>query len=347
MLLAAIIALCLVAGIVIAIDPFYHYHKPLPFLKAVLTEKEYQCIGSLRNFDYDAVIAGSSVAENYNNAWFDDRFDCTSIKAIRSYGATADLCYYLEEAFNTHDIRYVFYNLDPAALKSDTEISFESTGCPMYLYDRNPFNDTQYLFNKDVLLERIPYNIVKSLTGDYDEGESYNWGNHKEFNLDMILGLYIRHADIKPMNDCHSYDDLLEDNISLIENLISSHPDTKFYIFMPPYSMMWWDNIYREGDTDFYIYGIGKAMERLTSFDNVSFSFFMNDRDVICNIEENYMDVVHFSPDINYYICESLLNGNSEVQPENIHDVMEDMRALASEITDTLVIPYEDRLIEY
>lgn len=55
--------LCILA--VVLFDPFFQYHKPLPGLKAVLTDKEYQCTGSLKTFDYNSVIAGSSVAENY------------------------------------------------------------------------------------------------------------------------------------------------------------------------------------------------------------------------------------------------------------------------------------------
>ena len=52
-------------------------------------------------------------------SFIDDGFDCTSIKAIRSYGATADLCYLLDVAFAHQDIKYVFYNLDPSALSAD------------------------------------------------------------------------------------------------------------------------------------------------------------------------------------------------------------------------------------
>ena len=89
---AVLLLLCM--ALVVLFDPFFQYHKPLPGLKAVLSDKEYQCVGTLKTFEYDAVIAGSSVAENYNNRWFDEGFDCTSIKAIRSYGATADLCYF-------------------------------------------------------------------------------------------------------------------------------------------------------------------------------------------------------------------------------------------------------------
>ena len=337
------IFLVIVALTVIVIDPFYHYHKPIGPLKAVLNEKEYQCIGTLRNFEYDAVIAGSSVSENYNNGWFDDGFDCTSVKAIRSYGATADLCYLLDEAFTSGNfIRYVFYNLDPSALKSDTETTFEASGCPMYLYDHNPFNDVQYLFNKDVIMERIPYMVAKSLLEDYDEGTAYNWGQWKEFNLAMCTGLYLRHPNVEPMKESGYYDDLLYANIELIENMVSAHPETVFYIYMPPYSMLWWDNAYREGDTRFYLHVMEACMERLAALDNVRFYYFMDDRDIITNLESNYMDTLHFSPDINYHIYEALKEDEEQyrVTPDNIDEHIGKMQILAEEITDELMEPY-------
>lgn len=346
LLIITISLFVLVAALVVVIDPFYHYHKPLFGLKEVLTEKEYQCIGSIRHFDYDAVIAGSSVAENYNNSWFDDRFDCTSIKAIRSYGATADLCYFVEEAFKHNNLKFVFYNLDPSALKAETYTTFEETGCPMYLYDDNPFNDAEYLFNKDVIFERIPYNIAQSFVGGYDEGTSYNWGQWKEFNLDMCTGLYLRHPSITDMKDVHIYDDKLEGNLSLIEAQVTAHPDTKFYIFFPPYSMLWWDNTYREGETEFYLYAMEMAINRLSSYDNVTVSFFMNDRDVITNLDSNYMDTLHFSPDINYYICECLRTGSHVVTKDTSKATIDNMRELAYEITDSLMDPYVDMIKE-
>lgn len=331
---------------VIVIDPFFHYHKPLFGLKAVLNEKEYQCIGTIRNFDYDAMIVGSSVAENYNNSWFDERFGCKSIKAIRSYGATSDLCYFVDEGFKNHELKYVFYNLDPSSLMSQPGTTFEETGCPMYLYDNNPLNDVEYLFNKDVLFERIPYMLAQSYLMDYDEGTSYNWGQWKVFDLAMCTGVYLRHPRIAPMNDIHKYDQELDFNLEKIGKMVSSHPDTVFYIFFPPYSMLWWDNIYREGDTEFYLYGMERAINTLSEYDNVRFYYFMNDRDVITNLESNYLDTLHFSPDINYYICECLVNEKGRVNSENSAEVMADMRSLAYEITDSLMEPYTGMIKE-
>ena len=338
---ALLLLLCMAA--VILFDPFFQYHKPLPGLKAVLTDKEYQCVGSLKNFDYDSVIAGSSVSENYNNRWFDELFGCTSIKAIRSYGATADLCYLLDVAFREHELKYVFYNLDPSALSAEPVTTFESTGCPMYLYDDNYLNDVEYLLNKDVLFKKIPYLIAQSLTGDYDEGNSYNWAQWKSFNSDMILGLYIRKKTVNEMKSADFYSVQLEGNLALLEKEITSHPETIFKISIPPYSMLWWDNIYRYGDTQSYLYNLESAMERLLVHDNVELYFFLNDRKVVTNLE-NYMDLLHFSPEINEYICNAMAQGSHKVTRENYGQIMADLRGFAYEVTEELVKPYEERI---
>lgn len=336
-----LLLLCILA--VVLFDPFYQYHKPLKGLKAVLTDKEYQCVGSLKTFDYDSVVAGSSVAENYNNGWFDQGFGCKVIKAVRSYGATADLCFLLDIAFGRQELKYVFYNLDPSALVASPETTYELTGCPMYLYDDNYVNDVEYWLNKGVLMEKIPYLIANSLIGDYDENDSYNWAQWKEFNSDMILGLYIRKPSVSEMKPTDYYEDVLWQNLDLLTSRIKSHPDTVFYIFVPPYSMLWWDNIYREGDTEAYLYNMEQAMKELLTYENVEFYYFQNDREVITDLE-NYMDILHFSPDINHYICDSMIRGERRVGQENYQEVMADMKTLAYEITEELVKPYEDRI---
>jgi hypothetical protein len=342
--IGAVLLLLLCMFTVVLFDPFFQYHKPLPGLKAVLTEKEYQCPGSLKNFDYDSVIAGSSVSENYNNRWFDEGFDCTSIKAIRSYGATADLCWLLDIAFQNHELKYVFYNLDPSSLSADPVTTFESTGCPMYLYDNNYFNDIQYLLNKDVLFERIPYLIAQSLFGDYDEGNSYNWAQWKSFNSDMILGLYIRKKSVSDMKEADYYEDVLSGNLALLCEEIEAHPETEFKISIPPYSMLWWDNIYRNGDTESYLYNLETAMETLLSYDNVELYYFLNDREIVTDLD-NYMDILHFSPEINEYICDSMIEGSHRVTEETCAQVISDSRDFAYEVINELILPYEDRIL--
>lgn len=342
-----LILLLIIAALVLLIDPFFQYHKPWFGLKAVLTDKEYQCPGTLRTFDYDGLIVGSSVAENYYNGWFDEGFDCRAIKAIRSYGATADLCYLLEEAFENQNLKYVFYSMDTSSLAADPTPTFELTGCPMYLYNKNPFDDVEYLFNKGVLFEKIPYMAANSVIGDYDENNSYNWAQWKEFNKDMALKLYIRTPSIAPMKEADYYQDILDANIRLITEQIEAHPETEFKIFFPVYSMLYWDNLYRTGDLEAYLYNTEETVSRLLAYENVQLFYFQNEREIATNLD-NYMDTLHFSQEINQYMAEQMIAGNCRLTKENYQQTFADMKDFAYDIVNELILPYEDSIqIDY
>ncbi len=336
------VLLIIVAGIVIIFDPFYHYHRPLPGMKAVLNDKEYQCVGTLKHFDYDALLVGSSVMENNDNSWYDEAYGVKSIKAIRSYGATADLCYLMDVAFAKRDIRYVFYNIDPSSLYADSSTTFESTGCPMYLYDDNPLNDFRYLFNKDVLFEKIPYQVASSFIGDYNENLSYNWAKWKSFGEDMTLGLYFRPRQVTAMLDEHVYDDKLQENIELLVSQVKAHPDTEFIFFYPPYSMLWWDMTYRYGETDAVIRCEKEMTKALLAYDNVKVFCFQADEEITTDLG-NYMDAIHFGPEINRLMLDYIMAGDFELTMENAETEIDRVKAFSDRVQAQYIIPYEEQ----
>lgn len=344
LIIAVLILLIFNVGLVVVLDPFYHYHKPLPGLKAVLNEKEYQVPGTLDHFDYDAMIVGSSVAENNNNRWFDEAFGCQSIKAIRSYGATADLCYFIDRGFKNQELKYVFLNLDPSSLTTGVNTTFEETGSPMYLYDNNLFNDVKYVFNKDVIFEKIPYMLASSFIGDYDEGESYNWAKWKSFDEETCLYHYIQEPEIKPMMDEKAYETVARENIDKILGIVKTHPETTFYIFIPPYSALWWDMSFRSGETDAYLYAEELALSTLFKEDNVRVYNFQNAKDIIFDLN-HYTDSLHFDPGINEYICNCLKNGTYEISnEEELETSIDAVHEYADTICDYIKDTYGDRI---
>ena len=345
--IAVLVLLAFVGGTVFVFDPFYHYHKPWLGMKAVLNDKEYQCVGTLRNFDYDALIVGSSVMENNDNSWFSSAYGVNAIKAIRSYGATADLCYLLDVAYEKHDLKYVFYNIDPSSLYGEAETTYESTGCPMYLYDSNPFNDIQYLYNKDVLFEKIPYEVANSFIGDYDENLSYNWAKWKSFGQEMALGLYFRSPEVKEMLPEDAYLDKLEANINLITAQVEAHPETEFIFFYPPYSMLWWDMSYRGGESDAIIRCEKEMTKRLLSYDNVRVFCFQDEEEVTTNLD-NYMDTIHFSPEINKLMLDKIVAGENELTLQNYEQKLNELSDFTDRVVNEYIIPYEkDGLLNY
>lgn len=307
-LVIALLAICLlVITVVVVFDPFYHYHKPWFGLKAVLNEPEHQVIGTIRNFDYDAIILGSSLAENYDNEWFDNGFNCTTIKGIKKSGTTAYLTYYLDTAYRNHDLKYVFYSLDVSALLADYSLDLKEDGMPVYLYDNNPFNDVNYIFNKDVIFEKIPYMLAQSMSNDYRESESYNWAKYKSFSEEIARSNYDEPERQELSEEmAKKYADNIENNVSAIEFIVNKHPETIYYIWIPPYSSLWRDEMDRLGQTDVVADSIAHAKETLEKYENVRFISFIDDYEITDNLD-NYMDPIHYSQEISYYIYSQLL----------------------------------------
>lgn len=333
------VLLVLVAAVVVAVDPFFHYHKPVGSLKAVVTKAEYQCIGTVRNFDYDGIVLGSSVAENYNNRWFDEAFGGTTIKGIKSSAATVDLVYYLEEALAAKKIKNVYYSMDIFALTADAQKEFPDESLPLYLYNRNPFDDVSYIWNKDVVFEHIPYMFAMTYLDDYDEGTSYNWAQYKTFSGEDTLKHYSRPESVQPMMEEEAYKENVDANITLIEEVVKAHPETMFHFICPPYSMLWWDAAYRNGETERNLYASMQAAERLLAYENVEMYYFQNKEELITDLD-HYMDTVHFSDAINHEIVKWMQEGSYRLTLENYQGEIEKMRALSEKIQDEYIKEY-------
>ena len=324
LLISIIIIAFSVAGIVFIFDPFFHYHKPIKPLKAILTQAEYQVIGTLRIFDYDSLIAGSSMAENYNNKWFDEAFNCTTIKAVKPGANTSDLVYLLEAAYEEKEIKNIFYTLDISSITTSVQEHYVNEEMPLYLYNKNPFDDIKYLFNKHVLFEDIPYMIANSFIGDYDEGDSFNWAKYKEFGTLHYTPTKEKQPDILK----NIYESNVNINLSKLENLIKSHPETKFIFMVPPYSALWWYESYMCGNLEQDLYALEQAFERLLPYENIEIHYFQNMEEIVSNLNL-YMDTIHYNSDVNKKLVDLISTNEYKVSYENKDIILQDMKVLA------------------
>ncbi len=325
LIISILIVTFLVAGIVFVFDPFFHYHKPIRPLKAVLTQAEYQVIGTLRTFDYDSLIVGSSMAENYNNKWFDETFDCTAIKAVKPGANTSDLVYLLEVAFEEKEIKNIFYTLDISALTTTIQDHFVNEGMPLYLYNKNPFDDVKYLFNKHVIFEDIPYMIANSFIGGYDEGDSFNWAQYKEFDT-----LYYAPIEKKqPEKDLKEYGKYVDFNLNKLENLIKAQPETNFIFMIPPYSSLWWHEAYMFGDIEYNFYALEQTFTRLLPYKNVEIHYFQNMEDIVSDLSL-YMDLIHYHPDVNKSLVNLIPANEYKVTFDNKDIILENMKVFVN-----------------
>lgn len=306
-------------------DPFYQYHTPFFGLKASLFDRDNQVPGTIRTFSYDSVLLGSSVAENFDTSYLDAAYDCNILKIIRASGSVADLMYYLNQAHDRQTLKNIFWCMDIFALSSSPEVTLYSSETPRYLHTSSVLDDSTYLFNKDIIFTTIPQSVAYSVLGIDTGGHAYDWSDGKNFSADQAMYAYDKPKENLPTQPVS--EETIENvaaNLSMLEDEIGSHPDVNYIVFFPPYSMLWWDCGYTNGVSDEYFYVLEQAIPVLLAYDNVSMYYFQSERDIITNLDL-YIDLVHYSPDVNQYMLECITSDQNRVTSDNMDDVLNGM----------------------
>lgn len=295
-------ALISIVAAVVIIDPFQIYHRATAFTPPITNgTQNYFNAGIAKSYDYDSVIIGSSMTENFTPSQLDELLGGHFIKLPINGGSSFNHKQMMDLAFGTHEIRTIFYGLDIEALTH----FYKTPKCemPEYLYDDNLFNDTQYWFNKSVLASYIP-KCLRTL-GRPDESQRdtmYNWGDLYEYGRDATLrGVEITDKEVSqaPLQE----DPVLGQQylLNIRHNFlpyIEGHPDTEFIFFFPPYSLVRWYELYQQGL--FYEFLVQKEaiVKSLLPYENVRIYDYQARLDWITDLD-NYIDPGHYGPWIN------------------------------------------------
>ena len=130
------------------------YRVPSEKLSFILTEYDYVNPGIARHADYDALLVGTSLAENADMDVYSDAFGCRMTKLIYPGGTTRNYCKILDVAYRSHSPRTVLWCVDEDSLFANGSAHLRHD-LPEYLYDENRLNDIAYLLNL-----RIFYNFT-------------------------------------------------------------------------------------------------------------------------------------------------------------------------------------------
>jgi hypothetical protein len=323
-----IIALALVIGafaaVVIIIDPYLHYHKPLSFISYRYHDQRYINDGIARHYDYDAVIIGTSMTENFKTSEWEKLTGERTIKLPVAGGDFMEMREQLERAFSYNpEIRTIIWGIDYDALVRPYDFhSYDNY--PTYLYDNNPFNDVEYVLNKDVLYKGVLADLERTIKGEPTETlDSYSSWNI-EGGLEHIMLNYNRLPEAKEMEP----DLPKEQEIMVLENVVrnlsdfaDAHPDVTFLLFYPPYGIVHWDMCNREGWTLRHFEAEQIATEELLKHDNIKLYNFFDNFELTCNLE-NYKDPEHYVAGVNSWILTQLLNDEWLVTEDNYMERM-------------------------
>lgn len=316
-------ALLAVGGLTALVDPYFLYHKPLSVFRYRLNNERYQNYGIARNFDYNAMIVGTSMSENFKPSEFDALFGVQSVKLPFSGGSHCEVKELLEFAFaHNPDVKYVIRNIDLfRAFDGKDDRDYPADSYPTYLYDDNPWNDVGYLLNMETFLEgtlgNLAWTILRRPTQTLDEYA--NWNDAYTFGPAGIQANYARNQVTYTGNASITEEEYRRIQENMTENVLQvamDHPDVTFYLYVSPYSIYFFDYVNEMGELDRYLNAQETILRLLLGQENVRLFAFYTEYDLICD-PYHYRDVAHHEEAVNSQILRWIKEGHGEITEDN------------------------------
>ena len=306
-LTAAILLLSLCALTVYLVDPFEHYRESA--ILPLYDQESYNNPGIAKNYDYNAVILGTSMVEMSHPSVIDECFGVSSVKLPMRGSHTAQMGWQLAHVLDTHELSLAILAVDAYSLMGPPDDMEEIYD---YLWNDSVPDDVSYLLNLDVLLVRVPRmlrNLGKSTATKRDD--MYQWTD-VTFSAQSVFDSF----SFQPQQEMNDPDYRLErstENIRRhIETYVAAHPETTFKIYMPPYSVAYWYVMTRGGLSEQQYRSRARVCELLLDYPNVEIYDYSSRLEWITELD-NYFDYSHHSGEISDAIMRAMAAGENRV----------------------------------
>lgn len=310
------------------IDPCYHYREPNNgLIYGIEVSPRYINDGITRNFNYNAIITGTSMTENFKTSEFDSLFGLESVKIPFSGGSFKEVNNACERALSRNpDIKVILRSLDLSILNTDKD-TMRYDSFPDYLYNDNWLDDVNYLLDKNALLKDCGLNVImatikKKETFNFDTYA--NWNERSEFGKEAVLSSHERAVKSES-----SFGFSEEEKITIRENieqnvieLAKEYPNTRFILFFTPYSICAWDTYSQDGVLFKNIEIQEEVIELLLPYENIELYSFCDNFGLVCDLD-NYMDRLHYSKAVNSDILRWIAEGKYRIIEDNYQGYLE------------------------
>lgn len=322
---------------VIIVDPCTRYREPLlypPYFK----NAHAQLPGIVRHFDYDTLVLGSSMAQNFSLSDFERLYGQRAIKGTAAGTRAADLREFLDFAHRSHPgtLENVCYCFDLWAFSVPAD-EYAHPVSHRVFYRYTYWRDYEYWWNWDVWRKYmlLPFKAVFRKNNKYtDKNMMFSWKHRRcDWGLDAIkcsLGDHRQHFSFSG-NETMILD-------SFGKNLlpyVADHPEVAYKVIFPPYSLIFWWQLSNSGDMEIFLASKETVISTLLTFPNVEVYDFQVASEVITDYDL-YKDITHYRPEVNTWMLEQIKGGAYRVSTESLACNSRLLRELCAEHADFL-----------
>lgn len=329
---------------IFVVDPFFVYHKPLKNFKYELFNQRSQNRGIVKHFDYDAIITGTSMTENFKASEAEKFFNLNFVKVSFSGASFKEINDNLKVAFkHNKNIKIVIRSLDAFCFGDDkNQMNWEADNFPTYLYNKNPFDDVKYIFNAKIFNLSLKTLFNQNQITDFDR-YSY-WMHGRTFGKNAVLKgrnefkqNVVQNATLNQSDKQRLIENLEQNVISIAKE----NPNCDFYCFFIPQSAIWWGGIYNGCGILRQVELEKTIIEELLKCENIKLFSFNNEFEIIKDLN-NYKDEGHYGEWINTLMLKKMSKGENIITKENYLSYLEQITNFYSNFDYNSLFTQED-----
>ncbi|WP_345992907.1 hypothetical protein [Sulfurimonas sp. HSL-1716] len=293
------------------IDPYQQYRKATFYKVPYENEKELDA-GLAKNFDYDSVVIGTSMMQNFN---IDDLKNISGYKKPIKLTIAGSSVYeqniVLSTAFRHQNVKNVLIGIDFLSYYGAVHrYKHGASSFPTYLYDENILNDYKYLISSDTLGRVFEIFTKKEKDGwVYDYSKMFEWRSRTQ-DKNVLSAVKRKWLDRKNFDNEATDEEkklpYMKNNFDHnIKPLIEKHPNVNFTLLFPPYSILAYKTYEERGQLQNLIKFKRYIVSTLLTYQNVKIYDFQN-ADEISHDLHNYYDLYHYNKDISRIILKEI-----------------------------------------
>jgi hypothetical protein len=274
---------------------------------------QFQIPGIARHYPYDAVVAGTSISNNFRAEDLAGAFGWHAINFSIAGSTVSEQRAVLEAALATGKARNVLWGLDTFAFTRDRGQSF-----PYYLYRELGWRTAPYFLNLGALAHGVstlmlPEAKRMSLAEWTDKSA---WDRQYVYGRAQVLTAWDhRRAMVVP--DLPETPALAEEAVNdRVASLIAANPGVQFRVVLPPYSVLYQKFLLEERPKEFDAgCWLGSAIvRRVAALPNARVHDFGDANEVTHDLDA-FKDLLHFSGEVSRRIIGDVAAGRRQVTP--------------------------------
>jgi hypothetical protein len=318
-----------------------------PFMQYRVTEDKYLLnsrlvnAGLIKNYNYDTVVIGSSMMQNFNMGSFREKLNLNPIKITTGGISLLEIQKMTDLVLKENKYNNLFVCMD---LYLFTGNGKDQSRFPNYLTDDNIWNDYRYLIGYEAWMRFIPVDMVFTIllqagielpvkfADSVDIDRLEDWSKDYQYGKELLVKSY---TGSKQGTSTPDLDGLHERMMTEVDDYLDSfafQDDKEYVFFFPPYSALYWYTTLEDRYFDVYMEVKTHIVTKLLEKDNVTV-FDFQAIPQICDLD-NYKDITHYSAEINEFMVDCFKGGDYTVKTDTIDESVHNLEILVEQFSE-------------